>query len=137
MRPRSRGARGRTTRGAGSDDTRGPSLLASPESIHGRPVLTGNDEQRDSTAAPSAGGPGPLSRLLQELADASGDDALEAWKNELHPGERLGRFEIQREIGRGGFGAVYQAFDTELGRVVAVKTLRLARKRQELSLDWI
>jgi len=99
--------------------------------------LAGTEEQRDSAVVSSAGEPGPLSRLLQELADASGEDALDAWKNELQPGDRVGRFEIRREVGRGGFGAVYEAFDTELNRVVAVKTLRLSRPRRDLSSDWI
>ncbi len=94
-------------------------------------------EERDSAVVSSAGEPGPLSRLLQELADASGEDALDAWKNELQLGDRVGRFEIRREVGRGGFGAVYEAFDTELSRVVAVKTLRLSRPRRDLSSDWI
>ena len=84
-----------------------------------------------------AGDPGPLSRLLQELADASGDDALEAWTNELAPGDRVGRFEIRQEVGRGGFGAVYEALDTQLNRVVAVKTLRFSRKRRDLSSEWL
>lgn len=99
--------------------------------------MVGTEEQRSSAVASSAGEPGPLSRLLQELADTSVEDALEAWKKELQPGDRAGRFEIRREVGRGGFGAVYEAFDTELGRVVAVKTLRLSRPRRDLSTDWI
>jgi tetratricopeptide (TPR) repeat protein len=81
--------------------------------------------------------PGPLSRLLEELAQAPGDDLLAAWQEELRPGDRLDRFEIRREIGRGGFGAVYEAFDGELGRVVAIKTLRPGRSRQELAAGWI
>ena len=96
-----------------------------------------SQEQRDNSVVSSAGEPGPLSRLLQELADASGEDALDAWKHELQPGDRVGRFEIRREVGRGGFGAVYEAFDTQLNRVVAVKTLRLSRPRRDLSSDWI
>jgi hypothetical protein len=46
----------------------------------------------------------------------------------LTPGARLGRFEILGELGRGGFGVVYEAFDPELGRKVAIKMLRPSRR---------
>ena len=39
-------------------------------------------------------------------------------------GSRLGSFEIQTPLGRGGMGEVYQARDLELGRTVAIKLLR-------------
>ncbi|MEK6238315.1 MAG: protein kinase, partial [Planctomycetales bacterium] len=42
----------------------------------------------------------------------------------MNPGDVLdGKFEIQGEIGKGSFGTVYEARQTTMGRVVAVKVL--------------
>jgi len=42
-----------------------------------------------------------------------------------NPPVRVGRFQIERELGRGGFGVVYLAFDPLLKRPVALKVPRL------------
>ena len=52
----------------------------------------------------------------------------------LAPGIKLGRYEIRSKIGEGGMGQVFQALDTELDRIVAIKVLPepLASDQQRL-----
>lgn len=99
--------------------------------------MPGEEQQRRDDGVSRHADPGPLSRLLQEIAQAPPDEVATAWKEELRPGARVGRFEIRGEIGRGGFGSVYEAFDPELGRDVALKALRPHRTGRQLSADWI
>src|SRR5205085_11337840 len=60
-------------------------------------------------------GGGPLWPLFDEVL-ASPSEAPP-------PGGRLGRYELIREVGKGGTGTVYKAYDTTLHRIVAVKTI--------------
>lgn len=47
--------------------------------------------------------------------------------------QKIGRFEVLRELGKGGQGAVYLAYDPQLDRQVAIKTLRnLGRNAEPL-----
>ncbi|MGC4000118.1 MAG: protein kinase [Anaeromyxobacter sp.] len=68
---------------------------------------------------------GALTRLLSELAFLP-EEALEGdWAGGLRAGDVVAeRFELVREIGRGGFGVVFEARDRELSRSVAFKSVR-------------
>ncbi len=66
---------------------------------------------------------GTITGLLREVL-ASGDGPQTPWDGALQPGARIGRFDLIREIGRGGFGFVWEARDVELKRKVAFKAIR-------------
>lgn len=77
--------------------------------------------------------PGQITRLLQELMAAPDADLPPA----SEVGDRIGRFLLVREIGRGGFGLVFEAEDTHLQRRVAIKVLRPERGSTPRTLEWM
>lgn len=84
-------------------------------------------------------------RLLAELARAPEVDPRLARGIPLGPGDAVGRFEIVRPLGRGGFGVVFEARDPLHRRRVAIKLARpgldgrAARDalRRERDLFWL
>jgi hypothetical protein len=61
--------------------------------------------------------------LERPLTDVAEDVQVRAEGDEPAPSGRLGRYEIRRELGRGGMGIVVEAHDRETDRIVALKIL--------------
>ena len=99
-------------------------------------------QQDDATARerplrmdPRAVGPAPqapLSLVPDETPEPR--HVVEPMAGAFRPGEQVDHFEIVSLIGRGGMGCVYKAFDRDLGRTVAIKTLHGIDQRQSNTL---
>ena len=50
---------------------------------------------------------------------------------------KLGRYEVEKELGKGTMGVVYLGKDPKIGRVVAIKTLALAQEFEEDELEEV
>jgi tetratricopeptide (TPR) repeat protein len=68
--------------------------------------------------------------MLRKYRDQAGRETMEIPPQTPLP--TFGRYEIKRKIDEGGFGAVYEAYDPQLDRTVALKLLKL---RTELEIE--
>jgi formylglycine-generating enzyme required for sulfatase activity len=98
-----------------------------PASILKEPVAGLSDAQpSDVTIGLEPRPDAPPTSLTQvDSAAQRDDDPLSFLTPPTRPGSlgRLGHYEIQQVIGKGGFGTVLKAFDEKLHRIVAIKVL--------------
>ena len=80
--------------------------------------------------------------LAREAAVRDGDPRLGGPKGHtlILPGGRvekpmLGRYEVEKELGKGAMGVVYLGKDPKIGRVVAIKTMALAQEFEADELE--
>jgi serine/threonine-protein kinase len=106
-------------------------------------TVAGNDPPRDeemaavldaAIAALLAGRPLDRGRLLTrypQLADAlAGLERLAGLSDVAPLPDRIGPYRVERELGAGGFGVVYLAYDPDVKRRVALKVLHPGRLSQ-------
>lgn len=87
----------------------------------------------DNAAGDTAGGSAEQRARSERSAAAatpSGESQRRGAIAELPTQGRLGHYDLKATLGSGGFGVVYQAWDTRLGRPVAVKVPRFDVKDQ-------
>jgi CHASE2 domain-containing sensor protein/predicted Ser/Thr protein kinase len=78
-------------------------------------------------AQPAAPAPAPTRPVVDE-------DFEHDYRDERPPARTLGRYEIERELGKGAMGIVYLGRDPKINRVVAIKAIPLAEEFEEQDL---
>jgi formylglycine-generating enzyme required for sulfatase activity len=88
-----------------------------PSQTAGSPSPDGADESLRTVSRPGAIAAALVPRLPQNTPPASAEPAD---KTPPKP-DSIGRYRIEKELGKGGFGLVYLAWDDQLERFVAIK----------------
>jgi predicted Ser/Thr protein kinase len=87
-------------------------------------------ERAKPKAAPAPAAPEKIIASPQAPADGRAGAAVPTAANE----QRLGRYQLEREIGRGAMGIVYLGRDTAINRMVAIKAIPLASEFSDAEL---
>ena len=98
---------------------------------------------RPTAAAPDATAPMPAHSLreISETLEARREEPTRAevadlllGRSKRPPKPRLGRYELERELGRGAMGTVYLGRDPRINRVVAIKAIPIVEEFAEEDL---
>jgi eukaryotic-like serine/threonine-protein kinase len=110
----------------------GGSYLEVPAVFQMKPSADSLDRQTETTGGthPLKSAQTPSDSTPETCADSRddgliGDEPLDFLDPPAKPGSlgRLGHYEVNKVVGRGGMGVVLRAFDTKLHRVVAIKVM--------------
>ncbi len=89
------------------------------------------DRAKPKAAAPAPAAASPAAAAAAGAGAASGAAAAAA---AVPDSQRLGRYQLEREIGRGAMGVVYLGRDTAINRMVAIKAIPLASEFSDAEL---
>jgi eukaryotic-like serine/threonine-protein kinase len=95
------------------------------------------DRAKPKTAPPAPAAPTAATATATAATTAAGSAAVPAPAAAQPAGtdpQRLGRYQLEREIGRGAMGVVYLGRDTAINRMVAIKAIPLASEFSDAEL---